>query len=350
MRIGFIAAMSSQNARSWAEALRKEGLEVHTWTMRAHEESRSPGMWETIKERKYLKRWLKQVQPDLVIAYRTTSYGFLAALSGFKPYVVAAQGESDAWPPNGFLAWVKRRLGYLALSRASRVHAWAQNMVPGLEKMGLKEHQLMLRPRGIDLKMFPFTPPSWQGPKLKIVVTRRLFPEYHTDQIIEAFGDFMKQTGNNGHELHIAGDGPELPALEEKVVELGLKDEVFFYGQMQYDALRTMISGAHIYCSMPDTEGASASLFEAFALGLLPVVSDLPANRAWIQHSVNGFLIKQGDIRQLTQTFKKILEEREKIPQILKKNRELAEAELSIEKNMAWFRKEYEQIILEQKA
>jgi hypothetical protein len=34
----------------------------------------------------------------MVIAERTTSYGFLAALSGVKPVAIAQQGKTDLWP------------------------------------------------------------------------------------------------------------------------------------------------------------------------------------------------------------------------------------------------------------
>jgi hypothetical protein len=38
----------------------------------------------------------------MVIAERTTSYGFLAALSGVKPVAIAQQGKTDLWPENRF--------------------------------------------------------------------------------------------------------------------------------------------------------------------------------------------------------------------------------------------------------
>jgi hypothetical protein len=45
-----------------------------------------------------LKKGIKKQRPDMVIAERTTSYGFLAALSGVKPVAIAQQGITDLWP------------------------------------------------------------------------------------------------------------------------------------------------------------------------------------------------------------------------------------------------------------
>jgi hypothetical protein len=49
-----------------------------------------------------LKTGIKLQRPDMVIAERTTSYGFLAALSGVKPVAIAQQGITDLWPENRF--------------------------------------------------------------------------------------------------------------------------------------------------------------------------------------------------------------------------------------------------------
>jgi hypothetical protein len=43
----------------------------------------------------------------MVIAERTTSYGFLAALSGVKPVAIAQQGITDLWPENRFITLKK---------------------------------------------------------------------------------------------------------------------------------------------------------------------------------------------------------------------------------------------------
>jgi len=46
-----------------------------------------------------------------------------------------------------------------------------------------------------------------------------------------------------------------------------------------------------VYVSLVSIEGVSASLLEAMACGIFPIVPDIPANRLWIKDGVNGFLI-----------------------------------------------------------
>jgi hypothetical protein len=46
----------------------------------------------------------------MVIAERTTSYGFLAALSGVKPVAIAQQGKTDLWPEKSISLPLKKLL------------------------------------------------------------------------------------------------------------------------------------------------------------------------------------------------------------------------------------------------
>src|SRR5207344_1149147 len=47
-----------------------------------------------------LREVMREIQPDILVAYRVTSYGFAAAASGFHPLVVAAQDEKTVYPTN----------------------------------------------------------------------------------------------------------------------------------------------------------------------------------------------------------------------------------------------------------
>ena len=47
-----------------------------------------------------------------------------------------------------------------------------------------------------------------------------------------------------------------------------------------------------LYISIPTSDSTSVTLLEAMAAGSLPIVSDLPANREWIEDGKNGFLLE----------------------------------------------------------
>ena len=64
--------------------------------------------------------------------------------------------------------------------------------------------------------------------------------------------------------------------------DLGISEAVRFEGAVDRESIPQMLDSSAIYCSMLDTDGLSASLIEAMAAGLFPVVTDIPANKIWI--------------------------------------------------------------------
>ena len=47
---------------------------------------------------------------------------------------------------------------------------------------------------------------------------------------------------------------------------------------------------AHVYVSLAESDGTSLGLLEALALGAVPVLSDIPANRPWVRDGETGVL------------------------------------------------------------
>jgi glycosyltransferase involved in cell wall biosynthesis len=224
----------------------------------------------------------------MVIAERTTSYGYLAAISGLKPMAIAQQGITDLWPLNSPLYILKKRLQNYAFKKADLIHAWGNSMAEHMKESNVDMDKVMILPKGINLDFFEFNDTS-DGTLINAVVTRSLEPEYKHDLILKAFS-IVKQK-SIPFKLTIIGDGTELKKLKWLAKELKIDNEVNFVGRINNNDIPKFLQQANFYISTPITEGVSASLFEAMASGCLPIVSDLPGNRCWIQQKENGILV-----------------------------------------------------------
>ena len=111
---------------------------------------------------------------------------------------------------------------------------------------------------------------------------------YQIDRIIEAI-HLLRQRGLDCT-LTIAGTGSEQAALESLTERLGLTDKVRFDGWISNDQLPSLLTQHDAYISAINTDGVSASLLEAMAAGLFPIVPDNVANRNWIEPRENGIL------------------------------------------------------------
>lgn len=290
-RILFLGETYRADAITWMNGLKEFGdFEIDTWELKTSSNgyNRIIRLFEIAKAILTIKSIVKKFNPDMVIAERTTSYGYLAAISGIKPMAIAQQGITDLWPLNSPLYILKKRLQNYAFKKADLIHAWGNSMAEHMKESNVNMDKVMILPKGINLDFFEFNDAS-DGTLINAVVTRSLEPEYKHDLILKAFS-IVKQK-SFPFKLTIIGDGTELKKLKWLAKELKIDNEVNFVGRINNNDIPKFLQQANFYISTPTTEGVSASLFEAMASGCLPIVSDLPGNRCWIQQKENGILV-----------------------------------------------------------
>jgi glycosyltransferase involved in cell wall biosynthesis len=127
---------------------------------------------------------------------------------------------------------------------------------------------------------------------LGIVSTRNLYPLYRIDTLVDAFAAVSAAVDAR---LVICGDGPERDALERRVREAGLAENVTFTGRLDPAGIAGALKRADIYVSTSVSDSTSVSLLEAMACGTIPVVTDLAANREWVRSGRSGALFPPGD-------------------------------------------------------
>jgi glycosyltransferase involved in cell wall biosynthesis len=298
-RILFLGENYRADAITWMNGLKEFGdFEIVTWELK----SKSQGMsrLKRIAELCFIfftfRRIAKRLQVDMVIAERTTSYGFLAAISGIKPIAIAQQGITDLWPENSPLYPLKKIIQKYAFKKANVIHAWGPIIAEHLKKTKVDVDKIMELPKGINVNLFSYQSHETDL-KIDAIVTRSLLPEYKHCIILKAFS-ILKQKNINFN-LTIVGDGPLLQQLKLLAKELNIENEVVFTGRIDNNDLPKLLQQSNLYISMPCTEGVSASLFEAMACGCFPVVTDLPGNRSWIKSRENGLLVPNENVKKL---------------------------------------------------
>lgn len=290
-RILFLGETYRADAITWMNGLKEFGdFEIVTWELKTSSNgiNRVKRLFELAKAILTIKSIVKKFNPDMVIAERTTSYGYLAAISGLRPMAIAQQGITDLWPNNSPLYIFKKRLQNYAFKEADLIHAWGNSMAEHMKESNVDMDKVMILPKGINLDYFEFKDAS-DNTMINAIVTRALEPEYRHDLILKAFS-IIKQR-KIPFKLTIIGDGTELKKLKSLAKELRIQNEIDFTGRINNNDIPKFLQQANFYISTPVTEGVSASLFEAMACGCYPIVSDLPGNRSWIKQKENGILV-----------------------------------------------------------
>jgi glycosyltransferase involved in cell wall biosynthesis len=321
-KILFLGETYRADAITWMNGLKEFGdFEIITWELKTPNHSpmnRTLRLFEYCTALFKIKKIIKLHQPDMVIAERTTSYGFLAALSGVKPVAIAQQGRTDLWPERSILLPLKKIIQHYAFKKATLI------------------------PKGIDL--IKFANKNTANPsKINAIVTRSLTSDYRHDIILKAFG-ILNQKGVD-FELIVVGNGKQLSMLKELATKLDIQNKVNFTGRIPNTKLPELLQQSNFYISMPITEGVSASLFEAMASNCYPVVTNIPGNQSWIKHRENGQLVAVDDYKMLAEEILWAFENKEYRNAAILKNRKFVEKNVDYDINMEIIAHKYHELI-----
>jgi len=344
-KILFLGESYRADAITWMNGLKEFGdFDIITWELQTPSNSKL-NRFKRILEYGFapfaIRKIVRQQKPDMVIAERTTSYGFLAALSGSKTIAVAQQGRTDLWPEGSVLYPFKKFIQKYAFKKAHLIHAWGPVMTISMKQIGVDMSKVLVLPKGINLSLF--APSTTSSTKIEAIVTRSLQPEYRHDSILKSFA-LLDQKGLD-FSLTIVGDGTRLQYLKDLAKDFKIENKVIFTGRIPNTDLPALLQQANIYISMPITEGVSASLFEAMACNCYPVVSDIPGNQSWITHRKNGQLIEIDNIEMLAEELIWSFENGESRNNAILENRKFVEANANYNTNMKLIADKYHALL-----
>jgi|GEM_PF-215615 len=234
----------------------------------------------------------------LIHAHWGLPAGLIAVVIGRlvnRPVVLTIHGSDVRW------AFEKKGLFRVLFRwtarRADCVTTVSRNIAEKTRTLGISEAKIRVFPMGVSDEFFAALPDglsrSEGDGKTIIVSNRHLLPVYNVDCLVRAIPHVVEDTDQVL--FLIAGDGERRRALESMVHRTGLAPWVRFLGTVDHEQMPGVLKASQIYVSTSLSDGASVSLLEAMVCGLFPIVTDIPANREWIRHGDNGFLVTPDD-------------------------------------------------------
>lgn len=345
-KILFLGESYRADAITWTNGLKEFGdFEIINWELQTPNNSFLNRILRTLEfafAPIAIRKIIRQQKPDMIIAERTTSYGFLAALSGLQPSAIAQQGKTDLWPEDSITIPLKKIIQNYAFKKATLIHAWGPIMANHMKNSKVDMSKVLVLPKGIDLDLFE-NKNTANPDKIQAIVTRSLLPEYRHDVILQAF--FILNQKGVDFSLTIVGDGIRLEYLKDLAKKMQIENKVIFTGRIPNTKLPEQLQQSNIYISMPVTEGVSASLFEAMACGCYPIVSDISGNQSWISHRENGQLITVDDVEMLANEILWAFENSAIRNEAVINNRKFIENQVDYKINMKIIANKYHELI-----
>lgn len=177
-----------------------------------------------------------------------------------------------------------------------------------IARWGIDPARVTILPNGIDAARFAAIAPP-RAAAFTLGYAGALVGYEGLDLLLDALALLRAQDRTIA--LTIIGDGPLREALEQQALRLGLAGQVHFAGRLAPDEARARLAACHATAlprrASPVTELVPPiKLVEAMALGVVPVVPDLPVFRAEATDGETALFFRADDAASLAQAIARL--------------------------------------------
>lgn len=128
------------------------------------------------------------------------------------------------------------------------------------------------------------------------ICVARLVPKKNHETLLRAYARY-RQLSDNPRALHLCGDGPERPRLEELCRQLDITEHVHFHGFLQTREVSQLLGRSLASILVSTEEQFGQVIIEAQAMGLPVIVSDnCGARDKHVRSGINGFVVEPHNI------------------------------------------------------
>ena len=253
----------------------------------------------------WLRKYIKQEKPDVVIAFTEGVYCFtIAALLGTKIPAIA----SERLDPSA-MTWKRNLLKRLLLPYADWLVVQTKTIKEYFPKSIQKKTSIIFNPVNKKVSLTPSPSPKGEGNyaekgKLnRIISVARLYPQKNQKMMIQAFAKIAEKYPD--WKLVIYGEGPLRVELEALVSSFKLQERVLLPGRTEkvIEELRK----SKIFCLSSDYEGMSNSMIEAICVGLPIVTTKVSGTDELVNDGINGYVVEIGDVDGMASALKKLM-------------------------------------------
>lgn len=155
-----------------------------------------------------------------------------------------------------------------------------------LDTVGMDASHVCHAPYGVDKR----TPRRPEGRPLRVAFVGRLSEE---DKQISVLAEAIVRLRDVPIDFVVAGVGPDVDFFRTL---LGKQHRAELLGQVSPAvAVATIAASDCLVLTSTGREGMPLSVLEARACGVVPVLSDIPAHSALVEHGIDGVLVRPGD-------------------------------------------------------
>lgn len=307
MKIALLSGLTSIHTIQWANIFAARGNRVHIITCHPTENILSSkvvihilphvpplGYYTNVG---FLKKILREIDPDILNAHYASGYGTLARLSEFHPYILSVWGtDVYHFPYKSFFHNYILRKNLLA---ADMVCSTSHAMAVQTKKVCSQLNEIPVTPFGVDTNIFKPMPQYRDHRYITIGTVKTLANNYGIDTLLHAFAFAKYQIEKRDIDissrlrLMIVGGGPQEYELKELAKKLKIYDRCIWTGQVQHKDVPLYLNQLDIYIALSRSESFGVAIIEASACKIPVIVSNVGGLPEVVKNGVTGIIVKK---------------------------------------------------------
>ena len=304
MKIAFVAMASSNHTAKWVEYFRDQGNDVILISFYPGPEIdrvrtiniKTRGRFGMILKVGYVKKLLREFRPDILHAHYASSCGIVAALTGYRPFVLSTWGDDVmVFPHKSFLhRWAVGKV----IRRADFVTATSEILRTRTKQLVSGDKEVQVVPFGVDLNRFAYVDRTDRD-SFHIGAVRWLTHKYGIDYLVKAVAQLVP--AYPGLKLTVVGRGYMLKELQQLACSLKIDKHVTFTGPLPNEEVAQLFKQFDLFTMPSVSEGETfgVAAVEAMATGLPVVASRIGGLPEVVDDGVTGKLIQPADVDSL---------------------------------------------------
>ena len=251
-----------------------------------------------------LKRAVRDFRPNVIHAHYASSYGLLAFLSRFKPFILSVWGSDIYDFPNR--SRFNKFLTKIIIRSADTVCSTSIAMKKIINKEFLRK-DVELISFGVDTNYFK----PVKKKKNNFVGTIKSIEKHNGIGCLLDAAKIIINEYKKDINFMIVGDGSLKREMIQKVAELGLNKKVSFPGFIQHDEIVDYFNRLSIFIAVSEIESFGVSILEAASCEIPSITSNIGGLTEVNSHNKTGFIIGVNDPQALAKHIIKLYDNEE---------------------------------------
>ncbi len=250
------------------------------------------------------RKMIKEFNPTLIHAHYASSYGVLALLSRFRPFVLSVWGSDVYHFPNQNIIY--NQILKLVVRSSDKVCSTSMAMKEILLNR-YKRKDVELIPFGVDVNDFKQLKKS--SNEFTVGTIKSIEKHNGIDCLIDA-ADILVHTYKIDIRFIVVGTGTLKKQMEEKTNKKRLDKFINFQGYVDHQNVKKYYKRLSVFIAVSTSESFGVSILEAAAFGIPSITSNVGGLKEVNINNQTGLVIEPNQPKQLADAIVKLYKDK----------------------------------------